>query len=244
MDGLVSNFALVMGVTGGSDDIKPVLLAGLAGLAAGAFSMAAGEYTSVASQSEFALAQIDKERREIERNGPAEQAELAAMYVDKGVEEGTARDAAAQIHRDVDNAVEVHAREEFGVDPHDLASPRLAAASSFVAFALGALVPLLPLLAGIEAVWPIVVLSLIGLFACGALVTNNTSRSWWYGGVRQLVLGGEAAGVTYVIGDLPGSNPGGPTPPGGAPTGFFCPGGAANPAPPRGPVCATRDGPL
>lgn len=206
MDGLVSNFALVMGVTGGSDDTKPVLLAGLAGLAAGALSMAAGEYTSVASQSEFALAQIDKERREIERNGPAEQAELAAMYVDKGVEEGTARDAAAQIHRDVDNAVEVHAREEFGVDPHDLASPRLAAASSFVAFALGALVPLLPLLAGIEAVWPIVVLSLIGLFACGALVTNITSRSWWYGGVRQLVLGGVAAGVTYVIGDLVGAS--------------------------------------
>lgn len=206
MDGLVSNFALVMGVTGGSDDTKPVLLAGLAGLAAGAFSMAAGEYTSVASQSEFALAQIDKERREIERNGPAEQAELAAMYVDKGVEEGTARDAAAQIHRDVDNAVEVHAREEFGVDPHGLASPRLAAASSFVAFALGALVPLLPLLVGIEAVWPIVVLSLIGLFACGALVTNITSRSWWYGGVRQLVLGGVAAGVTYVIGDLVGAS--------------------------------------
>jgi vacuolar iron transporter family protein len=206
MDGLVSNFALVMGVTGGSDDTKPVLLAGLAGLAAGAFSMAAGEYTSVASQSEFALAQIETERREIERNGPAEQAELAAMYVDKGVEEGTARDAAAQIHRDVDNAVEVHAREEFGVDPHDLASPRLAAVSSFLAFALGALVPLLPLLVGIEAVWPIVVLSLVGLFACGALVTNVTSRSWWFGGVRQLVLGGVAAGLTYVIGNLVGAS--------------------------------------
>ena len=206
MDGLVSNFALVMGVTGGSDDTKPVLLAGLAGLAAGAFSMAAGEYTSVASQSEFALAQIETERREIERNGPAEQAELAAMYVDKGVEESTARDAAAQIHRDVDNAVEVHAREEFGVDPHDLASPRLAAVSSFLAFALGALVPLLPLLIGIEAVWPIVVLSMIGLFACGALVTNLTSRSWWYGGIRQLALGGAAAGLTYLIGDLVGAS--------------------------------------
>ena len=206
MDGLVSNFALVMGVTGGSDDTKPVLLAGLAGLAAGAFSMAAGEYTSVASQSEFALAQIDKERREIERNGPAEQAELAAMYVDKGVEESTARDAAAQIHRDVDNAVEVHAREEFGVDPHDLASPRLAAVSSFLAFAVGALVPLLPLLVGIEAVWPIVVLSLVALFAFGALVSNVTSRSWWYGGIRQLVLGGVAAGLTYLIGDLVGAS--------------------------------------
>ena len=206
MDGLVSNFALVMGVTGGSDDTKPVLLAGLAGLAAGAFSMAAGEYTSVASQSEFALAQIDIERDEIERNGPAEQAELAAMYVDKGVEEDTAREVAAQIHRNVDNAVGVHAREEFGVDANELASPRVAAVWSFFAFALGALVPLLPLLLGIEAVWPIVALSLVGLFACGALVTNVTSRSWWYGGVRQLVLGGVAGTLTYFIGDIVGTS--------------------------------------
>ncbi len=205
MDGLVSNFALVMGVTGGSDDTKPVLLAGLAGLAAGAFSMAAGEYTSVASQSEFALAHIEIERREIERNGPAEQAELAAMYVDKGLDEDTAREAAAQIHRDVDNAVHVHAREEFGVDSTDLASPWLAAWSSFVSFSLGAVMPILPLLFGIEAVWPIVALSLVGLFACGAIVTNLTSRPWWYGGIRQLVLGGAAAGVTYLIGDLVGA---------------------------------------
>jgi vacuolar iron transporter family protein len=201
MDGLVSNFALIMGVTGGSDNTKPVLIAGLAGMAAGAFSMAAGEYTSVASQSEFALAQIEIERREIQRNSAAEEAELASMYVDKGFEEDTARDAAAQIHRDVEQAVEVHAREEFGVDANDLASPMLAAVSSFFSFGLGALVPLLPLLFGIEAVWPIVVLSLIGLFACGAVVTNLTSRSWWYGGVRQLLLGGAAAGLTYLIGE-------------------------------------------
>jgi VIT1/CCC1 family predicted Fe2+/Mn2+ transporter len=168
--------------------------------------MAAGEYTSVASQSEFALAQIEIERREIQRNGAAEEAELAAMYVDKGFEEDTARDAAAQIHRDLDNAVDVHAREEFGVDSNDLASPRLAAFSSFLAFAAGALVPLLPLLFGVEAVWPIVVLSMAGLFACGALVTNLTSRTWWYGGVRQLVLGGAAAGVTFLIGNIVGAS--------------------------------------
>ncbi len=205
MDGLVSNFALIMGVTGGSTGTKPVLIAGLAGLAAGAFSMAAGEYTSVASQSEFALAQIEIERREIQRNGAAEEAELASMFVEKGVEIDTARQVAAEIHRDVENAVEVHAREEFGVDANDLASPRLAAISSFLAFALGALIPLLPLLLGIEAVWPIVVLSLIGLFACGALVTNLTSRSWFYGGVRQFVLGGAAAGLTYLIGEAVGT---------------------------------------
>ena len=206
MDGLVSNFALIMGVTGGVDDTEPVIIAGLAGLAAGAFSMAAGEYTSVATQRELALAQIEVERHEIVHNQAAEQAELAAMYVEKGIEEGTARDAAAQIHRDVDNAVEVHAQEEFGVDSSDLVSPRLAAVSSFFAFALGAMVPLLPLLVGIEAVWPIVALSLVGLFACGAVVTNVTSRSWWYGGLRQLALGGVAAGLTYLIGDLVGAS--------------------------------------
>jgi len=206
MDGLVSNFALIMGVTGGVDDTEPVIIAGLAGLAAGAFSMAAGEYTSVATQRELALAQIEVERHEIVHNGPAEEAELAAMYVEKGIDEGTARDAAAQIHRDVDNAVEVHAREELGVDSSDLVSPRLAAVSSFFAFALGAMVPLLPLLVGIEAVWPIVALSLAGLFACGAVVTNVTSRSWWYGGLRQLALGAAAAGLTYLIGDLVGAS--------------------------------------
>jgi VIT1/CCC1 family predicted Fe2+/Mn2+ transporter len=101
MDGLVSNFALMMGVVGGSNtDTKPIVLAGLAGLAAGAFSMAAGEYTSVASQSEFALAQVEIEREEILAHTAAETAELAAMYVEKGVDEDIARQMSEQIHRD------------------------------------------------------------------------------------------------------------------------------------------------
>lgn len=207
MDGLVSNFALIMGVVGGSsaDDTKPVLLAGLAGLAAGAFSMAAGEYTSVASQSEFARAQIDVERDEIINNGGAEQAELAAMYVAKGVDERTAREVAAQIHRDPENAVAVHAHEEFGVDAGDLASPLLAAGSSFIAFAVGALIPLLPYLLGATVAWPAVIMSLIGLFACGAVVTSITDRSWWFGGTRQLLLGGAAAGLTFLVGNAVGA---------------------------------------
>lgn len=208
MDGLVSNFALMMGVVGGSQasDTKPVVLAGLAGLAAGAFSMAAGEYTSVASQSEFALKQVDVERHEILTNEQAEEAELAAMFVAKGIDESTAREMAREIHVDPENAVRVHAREEFNVDPDDLASPTLAAASSFVAFALGALIPLLSYLAGVETPWPAIVLSLIGLFACGAVVTRVTARSWWFGGLRQLVLGGAAAGLTYLVGQAVGSS--------------------------------------
>ncbi|MET0952914.1 MAG: VIT1/CCC1 transporter family protein [Aeromicrobium sp.] len=208
MDGLVSNFALMMGVVGGSSasDTKPVVLAGLAGLAAGAFSMAAGEYTSVASQREFALAQVEIERHEILHNEAAETAELAVMFMEKGVDESTAREMAREVHEDPENAVKVHAREELGVDTDDLASPSLAALSSFFAFALGAVIPLLSYLVGIESAWPAIVLSLVGLFACGAIVTRITARSWWFGGTRQLLLGGAAAGLTYLVGDLVGAS--------------------------------------
>ncbi|MCW2800384.1 MAG: hypothetical protein JWQ70_1856 [Aeromicrobium sp.] len=205
MDGLVSNFALMMGVVGGSNtDTKPIVLAGLAGLAAGAFSMAAGEYTSVASQSEFALAQVEIEREEILAHTAAETAELAAMYVEKGVDEDIARQMSEQIHRDPEQAVRVHAREEFGVDIDDLASPYLAAGSSFISFAVGALIPLLPYLVGVSSPWPAVVISLIALFGCGAVVTRITKRSWWFGGIRQLLLGGAAAGLTYLVGEAVG----------------------------------------
>lgn len=206
MDGLVSNFALIMGVVGGSsaNDTKPVVLAGLAGLAAGSFSMAAGEYTSVASQSEFALAQVEIERHEILHNEDAEEAELATMFVEKGVEENVAREVAAQIHRDPENAVKVHAREEFGVDTDDLASPLLAAGSSFFSFAIGAVIPLFPYLIGIESPWLAIALSLMALFGCGAVVTRITARAWWFGGTRQLLLGGAAAGLTYLVGEAVG----------------------------------------
>ncbi|KQY59070.1 hypothetical protein ASD11_05550 [Aeromicrobium sp. Root495] len=208
MDGLVSNFALMMGVVGGSsaDDTKPVVLAGLAGLAAGAFSMAAGEYTSVASQREFALAQVDIERQEILHNEAAEEAELAVMFIDKGIDESTAREMAREVHEDPENAVKVHAREEFGVDTDDLASPMLAAVSSFFSFAVGAVIPLLSYLVGVEVAWPAIVLSLVGLFACGAVVTRVTARSWWFGGLRQLVLGAAAAGLTYLVGEAVGAS--------------------------------------
>ncbi|AWB92028.1 VIT1/CCC1 transporter family protein [Aeromicrobium chenweiae] len=208
MDGLVSNFALMMGVVGGTAEsgTRPVVLAGLAGMAAGAFSMAAGEYTSVASQREFALAQVEVERNEILRNEPAEEAELAAMFVAKGVNEDVAREMAREIHVDPERALRVHAREELGVDTDDLASPMLAAVSSFVSFAIGALIPLLSYLVGLETAWPAIGLSLLGLFGCGALVTRVTARTWWYGGIRQLLLGGAAAGLTYLVGEAVGAS--------------------------------------
>jgi VIT1/CCC1 family predicted Fe2+/Mn2+ transporter len=209
MDGLVSNLALIAGVAGGTraaTDSRAVVLAGLAGLAAGAFSMAAGEYTSVASQSESAAKEIAKERAEILRNPEGEIRELAEMYVEKGIDPQLADEVSRQIHRDVDNAVVVHAREELGVDPHDLASPTLAAGSSFVAFAIGALIPLLPYLLGANSLLPGLAITLLALFACGAVVTQVTNRSWLYGGLRQMVLGGAAAGLTYAVGAAVGAN--------------------------------------
>jgi vacuolar iron transporter family protein len=210
MDGLVSNFALIAGVVGGTsgDSSDAVVIAGLAGLAAGAFSMAAGEYTSVASQSENAAMEIATERQEILDNNEAEEAELAQMYVEKGVDPTLARQVAKQIHTDVDQAVTVHAREELGVDPDDLPSPILAAGSSLVSFSIGALIPVLPYLLGATNLLPALIASLVALFACGAIVTQVTNRSWLYGGLRQMVLGGAAAGVTFLFGSLIGAGVG------------------------------------
>ncbi|MFJ8145259.1 VIT1/CCC1 transporter family protein [Streptomyces sp. NPDC096094] len=205
MDGLVSNLALMTGVAGGAVGQQTVVLSGLAGLAAGAFSMAAGEYTSVASQRELVEAELDVERRELRKHPADEEAELAALYEARGVEPDLAREVARQLSRDPEQALEIHAREELGIDPGDLPSPSVAAVSSFGSFALGALLPVLPFLLGAGALWPAVVLSLAGLFLCGAVVAKVTARSWWYSGLRQLALGGAAAGVTYLLGSLFGT---------------------------------------
>lgn len=207
MDGLVSNFALIAGIVGGTggNHSSEVVLAGLAGLAAGAFSMAAGEYTSVASQAEYTAKEIEVERQEILENSGAEQAELAQMYVDRGIDPQLAAAVAAQVHEDPELAVAVHAREELGVDPDHLPSPVVAAVSSFISFAIGALLPVLPYILGANNLLPALIVSLLGLFACGAIVSSVTTRTWWYGGLRQLVLGATAAGLTFLIGNLVGA---------------------------------------
>ncbi|WP_436736445.1 VIT1/CCC1 transporter family protein [Streptomyces sp. BBFR102] len=206
MDGLVSNLALITGVAGGSVAQQTIVLTGLAGLAAGAFSMAAGEYTSVASQRELVEAEVAVERRELRRHPRDEEAELAELYVSRGVEPKLAREVARQLSADPEQALEIHTREELGVDPGDLPSPMVAAVSSFGAFAVGALLPVLPYLLGAHTLWPSVVAALAGLFGCGALVARVTARSWWFSGLRQLALGGAAAGVTYLLGSLFGAS--------------------------------------
>jgi VIT1/CCC1 family predicted Fe2+/Mn2+ transporter len=205
MDGLVSNVALISGVAGGGASSTTVVLVGLAGLAAGAFSMAAGEYTSVASQAELAMAEIEVERQEIARRPGAEQAELAALFTARGVDQEIAREVARQISRNPEQALVVHSREELGVDPQDLPSPLLAGGSSFLSFGVGAIVPVLPYLVGAREVWPALILALAGLFACGAVVSRVTTRPWWYTGLRQLLLGATAAGATYVFGRIVGT---------------------------------------
>ena len=205
MDGLVSNLALMTGVAGGTASQQTVVISGLAGLAAGAFSMAAGEYTSVASQRELVEAELEVERRELRKHPADEEAELAALYEARGVEPELAREVARQLSSDPEQALEIHAREELGIDPSDLPSPTVAAVSSFGSFALGALLPVLPFLLGAGALWPAVLLALAGLFLCGAVVAKVTARSWWYSGLRQLALGGAAAGVTYLLGGLFGT---------------------------------------
>ncbi|MEU4543610.1 VIT1/CCC1 transporter family protein [Nonomuraea dietziae] len=204
MDGLVSNFALIAGVAGGTDNTRVIALAGIAGLAAGAFSMAGGEYVSVASQRELALAEIAVERREILRHPEDEQEELAQVYIDRGVDPALAAEVARQISRDPDQALEVHTRAELGVTPGDLPSPKIAAVSSFLSFGVGAILPLLPYLFGVTSLWLSAVLSCLALFGAGALVSTVTARSWWFSGLRQLVVGVVAAGLTFGLGNLIG----------------------------------------
>jgi VIT1/CCC1 family predicted Fe2+/Mn2+ transporter len=205
MDGLVSNFALIAGMDGGtSSGSRFIVLAGLAGLAAGAFSMAAGEYTSVASQRELAHAEIEVERSEIKKHPIDEEIELAETYRAKGLDPDLAAKVANQLHADPDQALEEHVREELGIDPADLPNPVVAAASSFICFAVGALIPLAPYLVGAGNVLPSLILSLAALFACGAVVSRVTTRSWWYSGLRQLLLGATAAALTYFVGTLVG----------------------------------------
>ncbi|GGO51176.1 membrane protein [Streptomyces daqingensis] len=200
MDGLVSNLGLVAGVAGSSASSQTIAVSGLAGLVAGAFSMAAGEYTSVASQRELVQAELEVERGELRQHPEEEVRELAAVYESRGVERRLAMAVARQLHRDPEQALETHAREELGVDPSGLPSPMVAAVSSFLSFAAGAILPVLPYLVGATSLWYAVVLALAGLFACGAVVARVTARQWWFSGLRQLALGAAAAAVTYGLG--------------------------------------------
>jgi VIT1/CCC1 family predicted Fe2+/Mn2+ transporter len=205
-DGLVSNFSLVLGVAAANPGNHFVLLAGVAGLVAGAFSMAAGEYISMRVQRELFEAAIARERAEIETAPEVERREVEVIFRSLGAPLEDARRLSNRVMADPEIALDVMARQELGLDPDQLGSPGGAAISSFGSFAIGALLPILPfmLLSGLTAVQVAVVLSCFALFAVGAATSRLSGRPMLPGGVRMLLIGAAAAAVTYVVGHILG----------------------------------------
>jgi VIT1/CCC1 family predicted Fe2+/Mn2+ transporter len=204
MDGLVTNIALIAGVGGGGASAQAIVLTGVAGTVAGAISMALGEYISVRTQNEQVSHELERERAELARHPEAEEAELAASWRARGLPHDLAADVARHLHKDPEEALRAHVQAELGVDPDEQPSPWAAAILSFVTFAVGAVVPLVTYFFGIEQLWPALVVGGIGLFSVGAVVSRWTLHTWWFSGLRQLLLGGAATGITYAIGALIG----------------------------------------
>ena len=207
-DGLVSNLSLVMGVAGATDGGRGVLIAGLAGLLAGGFSMALGEWLSVQSSRELYEEQIAVEREELEMAPQEEETELTLIYQAKGLPEELARRLAAQVIASPEAALDTLAREELGVDPETLGGSAWEAAfASFLLFCLGAVVPVFPFFftSGAAAVIASLVVSALALFGVGAGITLVTGKSAWRSGLRQTLFGMIAAGITFGIGTLLGA---------------------------------------
>ncbi len=206
-DGLVSNFSLVMGVAGALSANSAVLLAGIAGLLAGALSMALGEWISVKSSQELYENQMELEMEELETNPEGEEKELAIIYQAKGIPKEQAIQMAKDIMCNTEMAHEVLIKEELGINPEDLKGSAMEAAiSSFVMFAIGAIIPVFPFffMSGFEAILVSVALSIVGLFLIGASITLFTGKNVWYSGFRQVLFGLVAAAITYGIGTLIG----------------------------------------
>jgi vacuolar iron transporter family protein len=213
VDGLVTNTSLIAGLGGGGVSAHTVILTGVAALVAGAFSMGTGEYVSVTNQNELVHAEVSTERAMLAQFPAAEQAELAETFAGYGADPVTAARMAAAVSADPDTALRVHTREELGVDPFDLPSALLAGGSSLIAFSVGAVIPLLPYLAGVKgtgaALGAALGVAAVALLAGGMVVGKLTGRSLLRAGLRQLVLGAIAVAVTFAVGHLIG---GGHTP--------------------------------
>jgi len=206
-DGLVSNFSLIMGIAGASANQQGVLLAGLAGLLAGALSMSLGEWISVKSSQELYENQMQIEMDELENNPEGEMRELALIYIAKGIPEIQANEMAAEIMKDKNQAHSVLVREELGINAEELKGSAVEAALfSFVLFAIGAVIPVLPFMftSGAQAVIISVCMSAAGLFLIGASITLFTGKNVWYSGFRQVIFGLAAAAITFGIGKLIG----------------------------------------
>jgi VIT1/CCC1 family predicted Fe2+/Mn2+ transporter len=207
-DGLVSNVALVLGVAGAHPAASTVRLAGLVGLVGGACSMAIGEFISMKGQRELFERELAVESEEIEAHPEAERRELQAIYIDRGAAPDVAGEVAAQLMRDKGSALEAHARDELGLDPGQLGSPVQAGLSSFVSFALGAVVPLVAwfFLTGPAALWLSVALTATASATVGAVLGISAGRPAATSAARQLLLAAIAAGITFGVGHALGAS--------------------------------------
>jgi vacuolar iron transporter family protein len=206
-DGLVSNFSLVMGIAGATSGQQGVLLAGLAGMLAGALSMALGEWISVTSSKELYENQMEIEMDELKTNPEGEMQELVLIYIAKGIPEAQAKDMAMEIMKDTGHAHEILVKEELGINAEELkGSANEAAIYSFILFSIGAIIPVLPFMfiSGIQAIMISVAASAFGLFLIGAAITLFTGKNVWYSGFRQVLFGLGAAAITFGIGKLIG----------------------------------------
>jgi vacuolar iron transporter family protein len=206
-DGLLSNFSLVMGVAGGDLSGKSELITGLAGLLAGACSMAIGEWLSVQSARELYQSQIEIEKQEVDEVPDEEAEELALIYQAKGLPEDEAQTLAKRLITDKASALDTMAREELGIDPKELGGSAEAAVASFSLFALGAIVPVAPFffLSGLVGVIVSICCATVGLFGIGAGITLVTGRNVFYCGTRQVILGVLAGGLTFGLGRVIGT---------------------------------------
>jgi VIT1/CCC1 family predicted Fe2+/Mn2+ transporter len=205
-DGLVSNVSLILGVAGANPGAGFVRLAGLAGLIAGAVSMAAGEYVSMRAQAELLQRELEMERIELRRNPHVETVELSQIYQSRGIPPDQARALADTVMRDPELALQTHAREELGINPESLGSPVGAAVASFFAFAVGALIPLVPwfVASGTAAVVASVVLGVLAAAGIGLALSRFTGRSPLFSAFRQVAIASVAAGFTFLVGRLVG----------------------------------------
>jgi vacuolar iron transporter family protein len=205
MDGLVTNSSLIAGIGAGGGGPGMIVLTGIAGLIAGAFSMATGEYISVKSQNELNLAEVELERKQHACDPKGKRARLSQIYMDKGVSPNLAEAVARQISADQERAVTTHAREDLGIDPDDLPSPRTAAIASLASFTVGALIPLAPFLVGFPSLSAALEVAGAAAFIGGAAVARLTGRSMLLGGVRQFTAAFLGTGMSFLVGHLIGA---------------------------------------
>jgi VIT1/CCC1 family predicted Fe2+/Mn2+ transporter len=206
-DGLVTNVSLILGFAGANASVSVVRLAGIAGLVSGAFSMAAGEYLSMQAQRDLIQRELDVERAALQHEPEQEAAELQALYEHRGLDPAVARSMVSEVSRDPELALETHAREELGVTPSTLAGPYQAAIASFLSFALGAVLPLLPWFVGggTAAIAASISIAAVAALTVGGVLGLLTGRSVIRRGLRQLLITAVAAGVTYGIGRAVGT---------------------------------------